>query len=147
MLAATILAVTAKPGVFYPAPMLFVHGDADDYTYMTDCRDYAQRINAAGTPTEFVVLPGARHKFDVDDSRRVNARNNPKTRLACPLEFDVVDMTMRDRRSREALSQDKSQALGRELCTDKGATLEGDTKARDSAGKAALEFLGKVFKL
>lgn len=64
----SVLAVAAKPGVFSPEPMLFVHGDADDYAYMSDCQTYAQRINAAGTPTEFVVLPGARHKFDVDNT-------------------------------------------------------------------------------
>ncbi len=141
------LAVTAKPGVFGPAPMLFVHGDADDYTYLSDCRAYAQRIAAAGTPTEVVVLPGARHKFDVDDPKRVFARNNPKTKEGCPLEFDVVEVTMRDRRSGEALTTDKAQVLGRELCADKGATLEGNRDAREAAGQAALDFLAKVFKL
>lgn len=140
------LAVTPKAGAFGPAPMLFVHGDADDYTYMSDCRDYAQRISAAGTPTEFVVLPGARHKFDVDDVRRVSLRNNVKSKEGCPLEFDVVDATMRDRRSGEALSQDKAQALGRELCADKGATVEGNHGARDTAAKAVSEFLSKNLK-
>jgi dienelactone hydrolase len=140
------LALTAKPGVFGPAPMLFVHGEADDYTYAVDCKDYAARIGAAGTPTEFVMLPGARHKFDVDNPQRINVRNNPKAKLGCPLEFDIVDMTMRDRRSGEALSGDRAKSLGGELCADKGATLEGDRKARDIAAKAVLEFLNKVLK-
>jgi len=143
---AGVLSVTAKPGVFSPAPMLFVHGDADDYAYMSDCRSYAQRINAAGTPTEFVVLPGVRHKFDVDDPRRVNARNNTKTKEGCPLEFDIVDMKTRDRRSGDVVAQDKIKAISDELCADKGATLEGDTKAREAAGKAVVTFLNKVFK-
>jgi dienelactone hydrolase len=141
------LSVTAKAGVFGPAPILFVHGDADDYTYLSDCRAYAQRIAAAGTPTELVVLPGARHKFDADDPKRVFVRNNPKTKEGCPLEYDVVDLTMRDRRSGEALPQDQAQALGRELCADKGATLEGNRDAREAAGKAVSEFLAKAFKL
>ena len=140
------LSVTPKPGVFGPAPILFVHGDADDYAYLSDCKTYAQRINAAGTPTEVVVLPGARHKFDVDDPRRVNARNNPKTKEGCPLEYDVVDAKFRDRRSGEVLSPDAMQTLNRDLCADKGATLEGNTKAREAAGKAVMEFLGKVLK-
>ena len=139
-------AVTPKPGVFDGTPILFVHGDADDYTYLSDCRTYAQRIAAAGTPTEVVALPGARHKFDVDDPKRVFARNNPKAREGCPLEFDVADLTMRDRRSGEALSNDKATALGRELCADKGATLEGNAGARDQAAKAVLEFLTKHLK-
>jgi dienelactone hydrolase len=143
---AGVLSVTAKPGVFSPAPMLFVHGDADDYAYLSDCRSYAQRINAAGTPIEFVVLPGTRHKFDVDDLRRVNARNVSKTKEACPLEFDVVDMKVRDRRSGDVVPQEKIKAIGDELCADRGATLEGDPKAREAAGKAVVTFLNKVFK-
>jgi dienelactone hydrolase len=141
------LSVTPKAGVFGPAPILFVHGDADDYTYLSDCRAYAERIAAAGTPTEVVALPGARHKFDADDLKRVFVRNNPKVKEGCPLEFDVIDLTMRDRRSGEALSTDTAQALGRELCVDKGATLEGNRGAREAAGKAVSVFLAKVFKL
>ncbi len=143
---AGVLSVTAKPGVFSPAPMLFVHGDADDYAYLSDCRSYAQRINAAGTPTEFVVLPGARHKFDVDDLRLINARNNSKTKEACPLEFDIIDMKTRDRRSGDVVPQEKTKAISDELCADKGATLAGDQKAREAAGKAVVTFLNKVFK-
>jgi dienelactone hydrolase len=143
---AGILSVTAKPGVFSPEPLLFVHGDADDYTYMSDCRAYAQRINAAGTPTEFVALPGARHKFDTDSTRLVNARRNSKTREGCPLEFDIADMRMRDRRSGDVVPQDKVKPLSDELCTDMGATLQGDPKAREAAGKAVLTFLQKTLK-
>jgi dienelactone hydrolase len=126
--------------------MLFVHGDADDYAFMSDCQSYAQRIAAAGTPTEFVVLAGARHKFDVDSSKRVHLPNNVKTKEGCPLEFDLVDLKIRDRRSGDALSKDKAAELGSTLCAAKGATVEGDRKARDSAGKAVMEFLNKVLK-
>lgn len=143
---AGVLAVTPKPGAFSPEPMLFVHGDADDYAYMSDCRSYAQRIAGAGTPTEFVVLPGARHKFDVDNSRRINLPFNTKTKEGCPLEYDLVDFKMRDRRSGEALSQDKVKEIGRDLCTDKGASVEGDGKAREAAGKAVMAFLNKTIK-
>lgn len=142
-----VLSVTPKPGAFEPAPMLFVHGDADDYTYLSDCRTYAERINAAGTPTTVVVLPGARHKFDLDDTRLVNLRSNTKSKPGCPLEFDIIDMKYRDRRSGEVLSQDAQLALGRELCADKGATVQGNKEAREAAGKAVIEFLTSTFKL
>lgn len=141
-----LLAVTPKPGVFSPEPMLFVHGDADDYAYMSDCQNYAQRIGAAGTPTEFAVIAGARHKFDVDSSKRVFLPNNSKTKEGCPLEFDVVDLKTRDRRTGEALSKDKAAELGSALCAAKGATVEGDRKARDSAGAAVMTFLNRVLK-
>ncbi len=140
------VAVTPKAGVFSPEPILFVHGDADDYAYMSDCQSYARRIAEAGTPTEFVVLAGARHKFDVDNGRRINLPSSTKNKEGCPLEFDIVELKMRDRRNGEALAAEKLQAINRELCADKGATMEGDRKAREAAAKAVLDFLKKSFK-
>lgn len=141
---AGVLSVTAKPGAFSPEPMLFVHGDADDYAYLSDCRSYAQRINAAGTPTELVVLPGVKHKFDVDSTRAINLPNNTKTKEGCPLEFDLTDLKLRDRRTGEALSPGQSKEIERELCADKGAFMQGNPQAREAAGKAVLEFLGRT---
>ena len=140
------LAVAAKPGAFSPEPMLFVHGDADDYAAMSDCHTYAQRIAAAGTPTEFVVLPGARHKFDLDNTRRVNLPSNTKTKEGCPLELDVLDVKTRDRRTGEALSLAQVKDINRELCADKGASVEGNHAAREAAGKAVIRFLNSVLK-
>ena len=139
--------VTPKPGVFSTEPMLFLHGDADDFAYLSPCRSYAQRISAAGTPTEFVVLPGARHKFDLDNQKRVYLRFVTKGKEECPLEFDIDDLTVHDRRGGGALSQDQVQAITRDLCFDKGATVEGDDTARETAGKAVIVFLKKVFKI
>jgi dienelactone hydrolase len=144
---AGLLSFSVKPGVFDPAPMLWVHGDADDYTYANDCRDYAQRINAAGTPSEFLVLPGARHKFDANEQRRIHLRTAQKTREGCPLEYDIMAFTARDRRTGEALSQEKAQALNKELCATTGATVEGSQSARTTAAKAIGEFLKRVLKV
>ena len=127
-------------------PMLFVHGDTDDYAYLSDCRSYAQRINAAGTPTEFVVLPGARHKFDVDNTRLVHLPFNTKTNEGCPLEYDLLDMKMRDRRNGETLAANQVKAITHDLCAAKGATMQGNHEARDAAGKAVIAFLNKTFK-
>ncbi|MBK9442194.1 MAG: dienelactone hydrolase family protein [Comamonadaceae bacterium] len=140
-----ILSVTPKAGAFSPEPMLFVHGDADDYAYLSDCRTYAQRIKAAGTPTELVVLPGVRHKFDVDNTRLISLPSNSKAKEGCPLEYDFLDMKTRDRRSGEALSADKVKEISNDLCAAKGATMEGNRAARDAAGKAVTEFLGRTF--
>jgi dienelactone hydrolase len=139
------LSIAPLPGVFGSTPMLFVHGDADDYTYLSDCRLYAERLAAAGTPTELVVLPGARHKFDVDDPRRIDLRWVSKTREGCPLELDLALMVVRDRRSGDTVPQAQVAALSRELCADKGASVEGDRKARERAAQAVLGFLNKAF--
>jgi dienelactone hydrolase len=140
------LAVAPKPGVFDAAPVLFVHGDADDYTYLSDCRRYADRLAAAGTSTELVVLPGARHKFDADDQRRIELRWVSKTRQGCPLEFDVTTLSTRHVATGEAVPQAQVAAQLRELCADKGATIEGDTRSREAAAQAVLAFLNRVLR-
>lgn len=142
-----ITSVTVKPGVFGPAPMLWIHGDEDDYTYASDCQDFAQRIRAAGTPTEFVLLPGARHKFDADDGRRHQLPSVQKTRQGCPLEFDVDALTFRDRRNGAAIALAEMNAFNKANCASTGATIEGDRKSREEAAKAVDAFLKQVFKL
>jgi len=142
-----ITSVTVKPGVFGPAPMLWIHGDEDDYTYAVDCQDFAQRIRATGTPTEFVLLAGARHKFDLDDPRRIPQPNAVKARQGCPLEFDVDALTFRDRRNGAAIAAADVPAFNKANCAATGATVEGDRKSREAAAKAVDAFLKQVFKL
>lgn len=141
------LSVTVGPGVFGPAPLLFIHGDADDYTHASDCQDFARRIAAAGTPAEFVLLPGARHKFDMDAQGRVSLPRVQRTQPGCPVEFDVDALRFRDRRSGAALSTEQAQAINRETCQALGATVEGDRKAREAAAVAVDALLKRVFGL
>ncbi len=142
-----ITSVTVKPGVFGPAPMLWIHGDADDYTYASDCQEYAQLIKAAGTPAEFVLLPGARHKFDLGNPRRINLPNVTKARKGCPLEFDVDALTFRDRRNGAAIPAAEVGSFSKANCAATGASVEGDGKSRETAAKAVDAFLKQVFKL
>lgn len=143
---AGLLSLVPNAGVFGPAPILFVHGDADDYAYASDCRDYAQRIGAAGTPTEFVAIPGARHKFDTDDTRAYPLPNAQKTREGCPVSFDLDAVTYRDRRNGAAIPQAEFAAFYRDACQTTGASVQGDRKARDAAAQAIDAFLKRTLK-
>ena len=58
----------------------------------------------------------------------------------------MKELKYRDRRTEEILSQASVASIHKDLCADKGASLEGDRKARDAAGKAVIEFLNKVLK-
>ena len=140
------LSLHVQPGVFGPAPMLFIHGGDDDYTFAADCQGFAGRIAAAGTPSEFLLIPGARHKFDADDPRRLNLRSVQMTKQGCPLEWDIALMAPRDRRSGERLTADRARDLQRELCSGTGATMEGSSSARSTAAKAVVEFFQRVLK-
>jgi dienelactone hydrolase len=136
-----------KPGVFGAAPLLFVHGEADDYTHASDCQAFAQRIAAAGTPADFVAVPGAGHKFDLDAQRRVPLPQVVTTKAGCPIEFDIDALVFRDRRSGQALARGAEQPILRELCASRGASIEGNHAARDTAAKAIDTFLKRVFRL
>ena len=43
------------------------------------------------------------------------------------------------------LTADKVKEISNDLCAAKGATMEGNRAARDAAGKAVIEFLGRTF--
>ena len=136
--------LVVKPGVFSKAPILFIHGDADDYTPIGPCQDYADRIGKAGTPVEFVVIEGAHHKFDADDIKRYYLRGATRTKAECPLEIDIDTLYAYDRTTGTRL---QGEAYGAALknCGAVGATVEGNTRARDKAAQAAVGFLKKVF--
>ncbi|MFT3734809.1 MAG: dienelactone hydrolase family protein [Rhodocyclaceae bacterium] len=135
-----------KPGAFSKAPQLWVHGDADDYTPIGSCQDYAKKIGEAGTPVEFITLPGAHHKFDQDDQRRFVVREAQKTLDNCPVETDIDTLMAYDRNTGQRLSGEAyQQAL--KSCSALGASVQGNTAARDASGQAAVAFLRKAFGL
>lgn len=138
-----LLRITPKPGVFSAAPMLWVHGDADDYASIGPCRAYAERIGQSGTPVSFVTIPGALHKFDFGDTRRVFLRGAQRTADDCPLETDIDTLTVTDTRSGQRVA---GEALAGVLksCALSGAHVQGDHAARDQAAAAVLAFLGKA---
>ena len=126
------------------APMLWVHGDADDYTPIGACRDYAERIAKTGTPVEFLTLEGAMHKFDQDDTRRTNVRGAQRTLETCPLELDIDTLITYDRNTGQRVSGEALQALTRQSCSAVGAHVQGDRAARDKAAQAILAFFRKT---
>lgn len=134
-----------KPGVFSKAPMLWIHGDADDYAPIAPCQDYADRIGKAGTPVEFVVIKGARHKFDSDDTKHYDVRGAQRTLDGCPVEIDIDTLAAYDRFTGQRLSGDAYEAVLKKSCRALGASVEGNRSARDKAAESAVGFLRKVF--
>ncbi len=139
-----VVRLVVKPGVFSASPILFIHGDADDYTPIAPCQDYAQRIREAGTPVRFEVIPGARHKFDSDDLRRHYLRGAVLVKAECPIEIDVEALAAFDRNTGARLRGADFQQAVRD-CRATGASVEGNRAARDQAARAALAFLREVF--
>ena len=127
-------------------PELWIHGESDDYTPIGPCRDYAQRIGEAGTPVEFVSLPGVYHKFDDITQRRAFGRGFTRTVENCPLELDIDTMINYDHNTGARLNGAAYQQAVKS-CGAVGATVEGNIMARDKAGQTTVTFLRKVFGL
>ena len=140
------LRLIVKPGVFSKVPQLWLHGDADDYTPIGACQDYSKRIGEAGTPVEFVSLPGAYHKFDEDDQRHITVKGAQRTLETCPLEMDIDTLATYDHNTGLRLSGDALKQATKS-CSALGATVQGNSSARDKAGQATVSFLRKVFGL
>jgi len=128
-----IFQLIVRPGVF-------------DYAAMAPCQDYARRIGEAGTPTEFLVIPGARHKFDLDDTRRHELPAAQRTRAECPLQTDIQTLRVQDARSGAALNAAQLQSVSQELCSARGASVEGNARARDTAAVAITAFFKRVLQ-
>ena len=120
-----IFRLIVKPGVFSKAPELWIHGDADDYTPIGACQDYSKRIGEAGTPVEFVGLPGVYHKFDDDDQRRITVRGAQRTVENCPLEMDINTLATYDRNTGQRLSG-VAFLKAVKSCSALGATVQGN---------------------
>jgi dienelactone hydrolase len=141
-----VLRLIVKPGVFSKAPELWIHGDADDYTPIAACQDYAKRIGETGTPVEFVSLPGVHHKFDEDDQRFITLRGAQRTVDSCPLEMDIDTLATYNRNTGQRLSGDAYQQAAKS-CSTLGGSAQGNSSARDKAGQAIVLFLRKVLGL
>jgi dienelactone hydrolase len=141
-----LLRFSPKAGVFGKAPMLWIHGEADNYTPIGPCREYAAELGKHGTPVEFVAIKGAHHKFDSDDTRLLKNANLVTTIPNCPYEFDVDTFSIMDRSSGQRIASNEIQAVTAK-CRGLGASVQGNKAARDEAAKAAVTFLRKVFAL
>jgi dienelactone hydrolase len=139
-----VFRLVVKLDTFSKAPMLWVHGDADDYTPIGACRDYAERIAKTGVPVEFLTLEGAMHKFDQDDIRRIHVRGAQRTLETCPLELDIDAMLIYDRNTGLRVSGEAIQTVTRQSCSALGAHIQGDRAARDKAAQVILAFFRKT---
>lgn len=134
------LRLKVEPRFISPQPILFVHGDEDDYTPIAPCLDYAEKIHASGIPVRFEALRGARHTFDSYDPGRHHYRNVTVPRADCPIELDIRTLQSFDRVSGARLTGE-AHRIAREACQTRGGSAEGSRSSRRKAAEAVIQFL------
>ena len=114
------------------APLLMLIGGADDYTGVSHCRRYSERMRKAGMNARLVVYPGAHHAFDHGRvSRRIVLRRAQNFSGCHALRADdlwVIDPKTNQRMGSLRIVRDYFRA-----CMTRGATIAPDAGARRRA--------------
>jgi dienelactone hydrolase len=122
------------------APMLFLHGEGDDFTPMAPCKEYATWLQSMGNAVTFVSYPGALHAFD--STMQVFNLPMAPTFGTCDARYDLgtarfvrVDHVDNPQMTADGM---RKYFAG---CGAKGASLGGDDKARADAFVQVHRFL------
>ncbi len=131
------------------APVLFLLGEADDYTWARFCKELAREMRRAGAEVEAVSYPGAYHSF---------IRSKPVRWVETPWHFNHcgpsvlgIDGETRSRRagSSEGISwlQLIRKAVAPGGCAERGVTAgRNEAAARDSPKRTAAFFAAHLKK-
>jgi dienelactone hydrolase len=121
------------------APMLHLHGEADDLTPLAACREYIDRLRASGANIRTITYPGAYHNFDFAGP----ARYAPSVRsgAGCHGEVNLDDKKYLLLPSKQPFASRKEFIDYERSCTTRGATIGGNPKARARAYVDSVEFL------
>lgn len=120
------------------APLRLFHGLADDYVPAAPCKEYVQRLKAAGADAELFEYAGARHAFD--------------TRLPGPIPLPQAITLRKCRLAERPLGTIVNEATGKPLtmgdaCIERGTTIAPDAPALNASRKEVADFLKAQFKM
>ncbi len=120
------------------APVRLFHGTADDYVPVGPCKEYVQRLKAAGVDVALFEYEGAHHSFDM------------RLPMAIPLPQAI---TIRKCRLREGpagtiLNEATGNALAiSDACIERGATVAHSAQALEASRNEVAAFLKTLFKM
>jgi dienelactone hydrolase len=114
-------------------PMLFLHGEADNYTPIPPCRDYADWFRSMGNAVIFVGYPHAYHDFD-RPSGSVTFDRRAEVYADCDVRYDIPAGRYLRVNHDDHPTQDRAEiAAYLKSCMTHGANVGPDPAARDDA--------------
>ena len=122
-----------------PAPMLHLHGEADDLAPLAACREYLDRLRASGASIRTITYAGAHHDFDFAGPARYGPRN--LSARECHAEINLDERGYFLLPGRQPLASREEYADYERRCATRGATVGGDPKARAQAYLDTVAFL------
>lgn len=120
------------------APVRMFHGSADDYVPAAPCRDYVQRLKAAGADAVLFEYAGAHHAFD--------------TRLPGPIPLPQAITIRKCHLEEQSPGMIVNKETGKPLamtdtCIERGTTIAPNASALEESRKEVAAFLKAQFKM
>ena len=120
------------------APIRAFHGAKDEWNPLPRCRDYIERLAAAGHDAQITVYPDARHAFDHTNSPAYNEMSDAQTSRTC----------MRREENGRLMNVATGKPFSwRDECVQLGPPVQYNDAANSQAQAAVKEFLTKLFHL
>jgi dienelactone hydrolase len=129
------------------SPILFLHGEADNYVPIGPTREFADWMKTMGNPVTFVGYPGTYHDFDVETGPQGFAKSVEIGRR-CDLVIDLTNGHVKrmDHQADPTTTPDGVRAYMRS-CTGHGADLVQNGAARADAIEKVHGFLKEQFHI
>lgn len=120
------------------APIRAFHGEADVWNPVPPCRDYVDRLEAAGHDATITIYPAAHHAFDHPGSLSYNAKDDAQTSRKC----------FRREEGGRLINADSGQPFSwKDACVEIGPAVQYNSAAADAAEKRVKEFFARAFNL
>lgn len=120
------------------APIRAFHGAEDEWNPLPRCRDYIERLAAAGHDARITVYPGARHAFDHTNSPSYNIQSDAQTSRNC---------MRREENGRLINAATGNPFSWKDECVQLGPPVQYNDAATTQAQAMVKEFLTKLFRL
>ncbi len=120
-------------------PIREFHGGADDYASLQQCRDYFQRLKAAGRDVEQVEFPGVHHSYD-----NVLAKTQPVVSVGSQSQRNC---SVREEKGVLVNQQTKQEFSYKDACISLDPKLGHDPDATAKTVAAVTGELRGLFKL
>ncbi len=121
-----------------PEPIRAFHGEADVWNPLPRCKDYVERLAAAGHDATISTYPGAHHAFDHPGSPSYNVKETAQTSRRCMrVEEDGVLIN-------EATGEPFAWT---DACVELGPAVQYNGAAADGAAAEIRTFLSGLFRL
>jgi dienelactone hydrolase len=126
------------------SPMLWLHGESDNYVPIAPAREYAAWFQSLGNPVTFIGFPGAYHDFDVEESA-VRFAKTVQIGAKCDLVVSLDDGRVLRMDHKNGASEDTRAYM--RSCIGHGANLGYNASARAAAVRKVHAFLKKNFHI